>query len=283
MAGIDSDVEAGREVAAEVLNKVVGRVSWITLNRPAVHNAMTGGQRDRVIALLEEASESIGIGAVVIAGTGEGFCSGADLRSGRNGGMVRPAEAPERTMGEVARMIRHGAQRLIGAVLDCEKPVVAAVNGTAAGLGAHLAFACDLVIASEGARFIEVFVRRGIAPDAGGAYLLPRLVGLQRAKEMVFFGDDLTAREAARLGMVNRVVAPEDLEQVAGEWATRLAAGPTKAIGIAKWLLNRSLDSDRATAFEEEAMAQELVTSTADMAEGMSAFAERRKPRFRGW
>ncbi len=103
-------------------------------------------------------------------------------------------------------MIRRGAQRLISAVLDCEKPVVGAVNGTAAGIGAHLAFACDLVVAAEGARFIEVFVRRGISPDGGGAYLLPRLIGLQKAKELIFFGDDLHADEAAELGLVNQVV-----------------------------------------------------------------------------
>ena len=111
-----------------------------------------------------------------------------------------------------------GAQRLIAAVLDCEKPVVAAVNGTAAGIGAHLAFASDLVIASEKARFIEVFVRRGIAPDGGGAYLLPRMIGMQKAKELVLFGDDTPALEAERLGLVNRVVAPDKL-------STRLVSG----------------------------------------------------------
>ena len=156
-------------------------------------------------------------------------------------------------------MIRRGAQRLVSAVLDCEKPVVGAVNGTAAGIGAHLAFACDLVVAAEGARFIEVFVRRGISPDGGGAYLLPRLIGLQKAKELIFFGDDLHADDAAQLGLVNKVVPREQLEHAAGELAERLAGGPTKAIGMAKWLLNRSLESDRRTAFDEEAWAQELI------------------------
>lgn len=272
-----------RPLDEQVLHRVADRVSWITLNRPEVRNAMTADQRERVISLLDEASASLDVGAVVITATGEGFCTGADLRAGRPGGAPRPVAAPERTMGDVSRMIRQGAQRLIAAVIDCEKPVLAAVNGTAAGLGAHLAFACDLVVAAEEARFIEVFVRRGISPDAGGAYLLPRLVGLQRAKELVFFGDDLPAAHAERLGLVNRVVPRVDLERAAGEWAGRLASGPTKALGAAKWLLNRSLDSDRRTAFDEEAMVQELVTQTADMAEGMRAFAERRKPEFRGW
>ena len=150
---------------------------------------------------------------MVLTATGDGFCTGADLRAGRRPAPPRPEGAPDRIMGDASRMIRRGAQRLISAVLDCEKPVVGAVNGTAAGIGAHLAFACDLVVAAEGARFIEVFVRRGISPDGGGAYLLPRLIGLQKAKELIFFGDDLHAADAAALGLVNRVVPRDQLER----------------------------------------------------------------------
>ncbi|MHB8328111.1 MAG: enoyl-CoA hydratase/isomerase family protein [Acidimicrobiales bacterium] len=267
----------------QVLHRTEDRVSWITLNRPEVSNAMTPDQRERVITLLESASTDLTVGAVVLTATGKGFCTGADLRAGRRAPEPRPEGAPARMVGDAARMIRLGAQRLVAAVLDCEKPVVAAVNGTAAGIGAHLAFACDLVVAAEGVRFIEVFVRRGISPDGGGAYLLPRIVGLQKAKELIFFGDDLPAEEAARMGLVNRVVPRDKLEETAGELAGRLAAGPTKAIGMAKWLLNRSLDSDRRTAFDEEAWAQELIVGTADAAEGMKAFAERRPPEFRGF
>jgi 2-(1,2-epoxy-1,2-dihydrophenyl)acetyl-CoA isomerase len=283
-ASAAGETPAEKPLEEQVLHKVEERVSWITLNRPEVRNAMTPGQRERVIALLEEASASLEVGAVVIGATGEGFCTGADLRAGRNRQPApRPEGAPERIVGDASRMIRRGAQRLVAAVLDCEKPVVAAVNGTAAGIGAHLAFACDLVVAAQSARFIEVFVRRGISPDGGGAYLLPRLVGLQRAKELVFFGDDLSAQEAERIGLVNRVVPKEELEDVAGTMARRLAVGPTKAIGMAKWLLNRSLDVDRRTAFDEEAWAQEVVVSTVDAAEGISAFAERRSPEFKGF
>ena len=267
----------------QVLHRVENRVAWITMNRPEVRNAITPDQRERVISLLEEASTDLGVGAVVLTATGEGFCTGADLRAGRNRpAPPKPEGAPARIMGDAARMIRRGAQRLVGAILDCEKPVVAAVNGTAAGIGAHLAFACDLVVAAEGVRFIEVFVRRGISPDGGGAYLLPRIVGLQKAKELIFFGDDLPAEEALRLGLVNRVVPRDSLEHSAGELAERLASGPTKAIGMAKWLLNRSLDSDRRTAFDEEAWAQELVVGTMDAAEGMASFAERRPPEWKG-
>ena len=268
----------------QVLHRVENQVSWITLNRPEVRNAITPDQRNRVIDLLEEASGSLGVRAVVLTATGEGFCTGADLRAGRSGPPpARPEGAPDRIVGEAARVIRRGAQRLVGAVLDCEKPVVAAVNGTAAGIGAHLALACDLVVAAEGARFIEVFVRRGISPDGGGAYLLPRIIGLQKAKELIFFGDDLPAADALALGLVNRVVPRDELESAAAALAERLAQGPTKALGMAKWLLNRSLDSDRRTAFDEEAWAQDLVTATADSAEGLRAFAERRAPEFKGF
>jgi 2-(1,2-epoxy-1,2-dihydrophenyl)acetyl-CoA isomerase len=267
----------------QVLHRIEGGVSWITLNRPEVRNAMTGEQRERVIGLLEEASRDLFVRAVVLTATGEGFCTGADLRAGRAAPRPKPEGAPERVMGEAARMIRLGAQRLISAVLDCEKPVIAAVNGTAAGIGAHLAFACDLVIAADSARFIEVFVRRGIAPDGGGAYLLPRLIGPQKAKELIFFGDDLAAADAERIGLVNKVVSREDLESTASEWAARLATSPTKAIGLAKWLINRSLESDRQTAFDEEAWAQELTVTTVDAGEGIRSFAERRKPEFKGF
>jgi 2-(1,2-epoxy-1,2-dihydrophenyl)acetyl-CoA isomerase len=281
---VPDDDAAAALLEDQVMHKIDGGVSWITLNRPEVRNAMTGDQRERVIALLDAASRDLAIRAVVLTATGDGFCTGADLRAGRSGNPpTKPEGAPDRVVGDAARMIRQGAQRLISAVLDCEKPVIAAVNGTAAGIGAHIAFACDLVIAADTARFIEVFVRRGIAPDGGGAYLLARLVGPQKAKELIFFGDDLSAADACSIGLVNRVVERSELDAAAAEWAARLATGPTKAIGLAKWLINRSLESDRQTAFDEEAWAQELTVSTVDAGEGMRSFAERRKPEFKGF
>jgi 2-(1,2-epoxy-1,2-dihydrophenyl)acetyl-CoA isomerase len=259
-----------------------GGVLWLTLNRPEAANAVTPDQRDRLIDLLADASGRVEVRAVVLTATGKHFCTGADLRHSRPG-PARPEGAPERVVGDVARVIQEGAQRLVAAVVDCEKPVIAAVNGTAAGIGAHLALACDLVLAADTARFIEVFVRRGLVPDGAGCWLLPRLIGLQKAKELMFFGDDLPAAEAERIGLVNRVVPGDDLEKLAGEWATRLAAGPTRSIGLTKGLLNRSLDSDRATAFREEALAQELNMSTHDANEGVAAFVERRDPDYQGW
>ncbi|MHC3469255.1 enoyl-CoA hydratase/isomerase family protein [Streptomyces sp. 7R007] len=259
----------------ELLHTTEGRVAYLTLNRPDALNALTPGQRDLLVRLLEQASADPEVRAVVLTGTGRGFCAGADLRGGGPRG-------GERVAGDVARMLRLGAQRLVAAVLDCEKPVIAAVNGTAAGLGAHLALACDLVLAAESAAFIEVFVRRGLVPDGGGAYLLPRLVGPQRAKELMFFGDALSAADAARLGLVNRVVPDEDLAKTARAWAERLAAGPTRALALTKQLVNASLDADRATAFAAEAAAQEINMTTADAQEGVRSFVERRTPEYRG-
>ncbi|MEU5977938.1 enoyl-CoA hydratase-related protein [Streptomyces sp. NPDC047315] len=241
-------------------------------------NAITWEQRELITDLLADASADPEVRAVVITAVGRGFCAGADLRGAPPSG----GPAGDRVVGDVARLIRGGAQRFVAAVLDCEKPVIAAVNGTAAGLGAHLALACDLVLASEDARFIEVFVRRGLVPDGGGAYLLPRLVGPQRAKELMFFGDALSAADAERIGLVNRVVAAEELARTAREWAERLARGPTRAIALTKQLVNASLESDRTTAFAAEATAQELNMGTRDAQEGVASFVARRTPEYRG-
>ncbi|MFJ9906769.1 enoyl-CoA hydratase/isomerase family protein [Streptomyces sp. NPDC101152] len=258
----------------DVLHTTEAQVTHVTLNRPEALNALTPGQRDLLIRLLADASADPDVRAVVITGTGRGFCAGADLRGGSAEG--------ERVAGDVARMIRQGAQRLISAVLDCEKPVIAAVNGTAAGLGAHLALACDLVLAAESARFIEVFVRRGLVPDGGGAYLLPRLIGPQRAKELMFFGDALSATDAEHLGLVNRVVPDDELAKTARAWAERLASAPTRALALTKQLVNASLDTDRTTAFAAEAAAQEINMTTRDAREGVRAFMERRTPAYEG-
>ena len=267
----------------DVLRRIEGGIAWITLNRPEAGNALTADMREQLVAWLEESSADLAVRVVVLTGAGEkGFCTGADLRS-QAAAPPRPEGAPDRAVGDAARLIRTGWQRLVGAVLDCEKPVIAAVNATAAGGGMHLALACDLVLAAEEARFIEVFVRRGIAPDAGGAYLLARLIGPQRAKELFFFGDDVPAAEAYRLGLVNRLVPRAELDTTLHELATRLANGPTKAIGMAKWLTNRALDVDRSTSFQDEAFAQELITHTADSTEGIASFVERRPAAFKGW
>ena len=249
-------------------------VAWITLNRPEQRNAVNADMREELISIFTDARTNAAIRALVLTGSGKGFCTGADLSGPRGQGPTGPGAGRE--------LMKGSSQRLMRALWDLEKPIVAAVNGVAAGLGSHLAFASDFVIAAADARFIEVFVRRGIAVDAAGAFLLPRLIGLQKAKELVFFGDDLKAEEAQRIGLVSKVVPADQLQATAREWAERLAKGPTYAIGMSKRLLNRSLESSLETALEEEAMGQMLVTQSEDTREGMTAFMERRAPAFKG-
>jgi 2-(1,2-epoxy-1,2-dihydrophenyl)acetyl-CoA isomerase len=271
-------------VGDDVTRRIDDGICWITLNRPDAGNALTQYMRDQIADWVLDASGDLFVRCVVIMGTGDkGFCTGADLRGGRKAPRPKPDDAPDSVVGDGARMIRDGWQRLVSSIIDCEKPVIAGVNGTAAGGGMHLALACDLVVMAQEAKFVEVFIRRGIAPDAGGAWLLTRLIGIQKAKELFFFGDDVPAEEASRIGLVNRVVPRAELEATVTELATRLASGPTKAIGMAKWLTNRALDVDRATSLQDEAWAQELVTHTLDSKEGIASFVERRPAAFKGW
>jgi 2-(1,2-epoxy-1,2-dihydrophenyl)acetyl-CoA isomerase len=171
----------------------------------------------------------------------------------------------------------------VNAILDCEVPVIAKVQGTAAGIGAHLAFACDLVVASENAKFIEVFARRALTADGLGTWLLPRLVGLQRAKELILLAEDITAQRAYEIGLVARVVPADDLDTTVAEMARKLADGPTRAHAANKWLLNRSLDVDRATIAQEEAWMVDIMARSLDSEEGVNSFIEKREPKFRGY
>lgn len=269
----------------DIIHTVNQGISWITLNRPEAGNALTPANRDALIDFLGEADGDPNIRSVVIGANGKHFCTGADLRQdpADAADAPNPDDRPRPPpTGTIMRLLATGSQRLITSVLDCSKPVVAAVNGTAAGIGVHLALACDLVVAAEEARFIEVFVRRGIIPDGAGAYLLPRIVGMRRTKELMLLGDALSAGEAMTYGMVNRVVPHDQVDRTAGELAGRLAEGPTIALGLVKRLVNRSLDQDRASALLEESMAQELITRTEDATEGIASFVERRSPQFFG-
>ena len=260
-----------------VLCNVSGGVMRITLNRPDKANAITPDARNRIIELLGEADGDIEVRAVAIHSTGKFFCTGADV-SRMSGAMSTPRPA-----GSTMRTMLDGAQRLIAAVLDCAKPVVAVVQGPAAGMGAHLAFACDFVVAAEDAWFSLPFVQRGLALDAAGAYLLPRRLGLQKVKELAFLGDRLPASEGLTLGIVNRVCPADQLEDTAAELVGRLANAATTAISLSKRLLNASLDGDRNGAFLAEAMSQEIVGRTEDIKEGVQAFMEKRAVKFRGY
>lgn len=272
-----STAEHGALAPDAVLWESGDGIGRITLNRPDAANAITPEQRNRLIDVLAEAADDPAVRVVLLTSTGKHFCAGADVE--RIGSVGESA----RRVGGGSRLIRNGAQKLINSVLDCDKPVICVVQGTAAGLGAHLAYASDLVVASEQATFIESFVRRGLVVDAGGAYLLPRLIGLQRAKELALLGDRLSATDAAALGLVNRVVPAEALETTALELARRLASGPTSAIALTKRLFNTSLDADRQRSFELEAAAQEMQTHSEDAAEGVKSFLERRDPTYTGY
>ncbi|MFJ8816305.1 enoyl-CoA hydratase/isomerase family protein [Amycolatopsis thermoflava] len=270
-------MSVGNAAEACVLHRDGDGIRRITLNRPDAANALRPVDRDRVIELLAEADEDPEIRVVVLAASGRHFCAGADI-----GGIAGAKKAGKRVTDGMRR-IMNGAQRLIAAVLDCGKPVIAAVQGAAAGIGAHLALAADLVVAAEEATFVESFVRRGLVVDGGGAYLLPRRVGMQKAKELAFFGDKLPAAEALALGLVNRVVPAADLAATADEFARRLAVAPTTSIVLTKRLLNASPDGDRAAAFLAEGMAQEIQSYSEDSREGVRSFVERRPAEFRGW
>jgi 2-(1,2-epoxy-1,2-dihydrophenyl)acetyl-CoA isomerase len=255
-----------------------GSVLTITLDRPEAANALRPDDRDAVIAALNDADADSDVRVVVLRANGKHFCAGADV-----GSLAERRATVDKRVLDPMRRIMNGAQRLVAAVLDCGKPVIAAVQGAATGIGAHLVYASDLVIATENAYFAESFVKRGLVVDGGGCYLLPRRIGMQKAKEMAFFGEKLTASEALRLGLVNRVVKDDELDAAVADFATRLAAAPTSAIALTKRLLNDSPDTDRPGAFVAEAMAQEIQSYAHDSTEGVRAFVEKRPTRFLGW
>jgi len=271
------------DLSEKVQFEIVDQVAWITINNPDKGNAMSPGMRDRMTGLFESLNGQFDARAVVLTATGQKlFCPGADISVGREYAQ-RPDDAPALAVGEPRRMMLRGQHPLMSSILDCELPVIAAVNGTAAGMGVHLALMCDLVMMADHAKFIEVFARRGLVPDAMGTWILPRLIGPMKTKELMFFADDIPADYALELGLCNKVVASEELIPSVMEWAVRLATGPTKAHMFTKWLVNRSLDVDRRTITEEESWAVELNNGTLDAQEGVNSFRERRDPDWRGF
>jgi 2-(1,2-epoxy-1,2-dihydrophenyl)acetyl-CoA isomerase len=254
-------------------------VATITLNRPAVLNAISPQMLEELQAVLNTIRDDASVRAVVLTGAGRGFCSGADLKARQRG---KPHEAPTDAKRAGAERLRRTYNPLVLAIRTIEKPFLAAVNGVAAGAGCNLALACDIVLASDEARFGNVFVRIGLIPDCGGHFLLPRLVGFHKAAELMFTGDIIDAQEAERLGLINRVVPHADLAKQARELAERLARGPTRAIGLCKRTLNVGIAADLATVLDAEAEGQGLASQTEDHWEGVQAFLEKRPARFSG-
>ncbi len=245
-------------------------VRIITLNRPEVLNAVNAQMGKDLQAALREAERAVDVRCVLLAASGRGFCAGADLRE----------QVPGQTsLGELLRTRYNG---IVLRMRMMEKPVIAAINGVAAGAGCNLALAADLRIASDRASFIEVFSRVGLIPDSGGTWLLPRLVGAGRAFEMMFFADPVDAAAAERLGLVNRVVPHDELMTRAMEWAVRLAAGPTRAYGLIKRGVNQALATGFSEALEYEAQLQEVAGRTEDHREGVAAFLAKRPPVYTG-
>ena len=251
-----------------------GPLAIVTLNRPEKRNAIDRTMFDEVEAAFGELAADEGCRVVILTGAGGAFSSGADLASGAEDVASRTAPGFHERMREVGRMIE--------AVASFPKPVIAAVSGVAAGGGCNLALVCDIVLASEDARFAELFVRRGLTVDMGGIWALPRRVGLHRAKELAFTGDFVDAKEAADMGLVNRVVPAAALLDEAKDLARRIAANAPVAIRLAKEGLNRSSTMTLAEALEYESQAQAICFASEDVQEGVAAFFQKREPEFRG-
>ena len=253
-----------------VLERADNGVVTLTLNRPERKNAMNAAMFNELLARVPRGRRV------------------HDRPRARHHRARATRSARARTSPTAASDTRHALQRLhwvadIALALHrIPKPVIAKVNGVAVGAGMNLALGCDLIVASEQARFSEIFARRGLTIDFGGSWLLPRLVGMHRAKELALFADIISAKEAAEMGLVNRVVPAGELDAFVADWAKRLAAGPPIALGMTKRLLSNSFSMTMDEALEAEGMAQSVNSGTEDTAEAIRAFLEKREPKFKG-
>ncbi|MBM4166849.1 MAG: 2-(1,2-epoxy-1,2-dihydrophenyl)acetyl-CoA isomerase [Ignavibacteria bacterium] len=254
-----------------VLYEIIDGVCIITFNRPEVYNAFNEQMKKDLMNALKEAEKDTAICCLVIRGAGEkAFCSGQDLKE---------YGARQRSLKE---SLENSYNPIVKKIRTMEKPIIAMINGVAAGAGCSIALACDMRIMSENAKMIEVFIRIGLVPDSGSHWFLPRLVGIAKAFEYAATGRDITAEEAARFGLVNKVVPGERLEVETMQLAKQLAKAPTKSIGYIKRTLNKALTSSLEELLEYEAIVQQLASETSDHKEGVHAFLEKREARFIG-
>jgi 2-(1,2-epoxy-1,2-dihydrophenyl)acetyl-CoA isomerase len=254
-----------------LLFKTENGIATISLNRPEVYNALN----DEITFELQDAMKAIAkddsVRAVVLTGEGKAFCSGQDLKASATQDKRSFMDSLHKRYNPIIRAMR-----------NLPKPIVCRLNGVAAGAGCSLALACDVIVASEDASLIEVFINIGLVPDSGSSYFLPRLIGMAKAFELCSRGTKVKAREAERLGLVNRVVPAAELDLAVSEYAEYYAKAPTRAIGLIKKMLNRSAASSLEDMLEYEAYCQEIAGNSADYKEGVSAFIEKRKPDFKG-
>jgi 2-(1,2-epoxy-1,2-dihydrophenyl)acetyl-CoA isomerase len=255
-----------------ILFEVDQGVARITLNRPDVLNSIHGAMSDEIQEALVRATREREIRAVLLTGKGRGFCAGQDLDEVRPGGAVN----------DFAAHARKVYSPLVRGLRALEKPVICAVNGVAAGAGANLALACDLVLAAEEATFVQVFAKIGLVPDTGGSFFLPRLVGLARATALTMLGEKITARQAVEIGLIYRAYPAASLDEEASKLALHLATQPTFGLGLTKRLLNATWVNDLEAQLELEAECQGAAGRSSDYAEGVSAFLAKRKPVFTG-
>ena len=248
----------------------------LTLDRSDKRNAMDDTIMTGLVDAVDAAGRDEAVRVIVLAGNGDHFCGGADIVARNAPGAERPR------VGSVQRRVRSTAHRLIPLIVQTQTPVVCRVQGWAAGIGFQLAIASDITVAATDARFWEPFTERGFTPDSGATWLLPRLVGMVRARELLLFGRALDGSEAADWGLVHRAVAPTDLDSAVDEVVEQLASGPTVALGLTKWLLAAGQSEPLEAQLQNEAFALELSSRSEDFREAMTAFVEKRPPDFRG-
>jgi 2-(1,2-epoxy-1,2-dihydrophenyl)acetyl-CoA isomerase len=254
-----------------ILSELKDKVMVITLNRADKFNSFNREMALELQSILDKAESDENVRAIVLTGTGKAFCAGQDL-----------AEAIDPNGPGIAKIVDEHYNPIILRIRKIEKPIIAAVNGVAAGAGANIALACDIVTATNSATFIQAFSKIGLIPDSGGTFFLPRLVGFQRASALMMTGDKVMAIEAQQMGMIYKVFADETFMHDVMAFAYSLANMPTKAMGLTKRLLNESLFNTHDKQLASEGAIQVTAASTLDYAEGVNAFLEKRKPEFKG-